>query len=288
MLRAAGAAPALLRDARQVAVSFLLRQFTDDGGARGRHGCSDIYYTVFALQGLVALRAEYPRSRVLAYLRRFGGGEGLDLVHLACLARCRACVGPTGHDRPVERELLRRIEGFRSADGGFARAPGREQGTVYETFLSWGALEDVKARPSDPVQAARCVESCRSADGGYANAPGHEVGTTASSAAAVAVLRDIGAPVERSVAAWLLDRCGPDGGFRASPLAPAPDLLSTAVALHALARMNVPLDQIRQAGIEFVDSLWHPEGGFFGHWGDDAIDCEYSFYGLLALGHLSS
>ena len=28
-------------------------------------------------------------------------------------------------------------------------------------------------------------------------------------------------------------------------------------------------------------------GGFHGNWSDDYLDCEYTFYGLLALGHLS-
>ena len=287
LLRAAGAAPGLLRDARPVVVSFLRGQLTDDGGAVGRDGRTDIYYTAFALQGLAALGADWPRNRVQAHLDRFGGGDGLDLVHLAALARCRACVGPTGHDRAAQRELVRRIHDFRSADGGFARTPGQESGTVFECFLSWGAIQDTRTHAADPVQVAKCVQSCRSADGGYANSPGHERGTTAATAAAVAVLRDIGAPVDRAVGAWLLDRRGEKGGFLAAPRTPMPDLLSTAVALHALVRMNVHLDQIRQSTIEFVDTLWHPEGGFFAHWGDDALDCEYTFYGLLALGHLA-
>jgi hypothetical protein len=36
-----------------------------------------------------------------------------------------------------------------------------------------------------------------------------------------------------------------------------------------------------------VDTLWSAEGGFHGHWADDHLDAEYTFYGLLALGHLS-
>ena len=40
---------------------------------------------------------------------------------------------------------------------------------------------------------------------------------------------------------WLLSRCRPEGGFFASPMAPLPDLLSTATALHALDAMRVDL-----------------------------------------------
>jgi prenyltransferase beta subunit len=80
----------------------------------------------------------------------------------------------------------------------------------------------------------------------------------------------------------------PDGGFLAMPRAPIPDLLSTATALHALACLEEPLPQsAREACLDFLDSLWTAEGGFHGHWADDHLDVEYTFYGLLALGHLS-
>jgi hypothetical protein len=68
---------------------------------------------------------------------------------------------------------------------------------------------------------------------------------------------------------------------------PIPDLLSTATALHALAGMQIDLDPIREPCLDFVDSLWVNQGTFYGNWTDDAPDCEYTYYGLLALGHLS-
>ena len=67
-----------------------------------------------------------------------------------------------------------------------------------------------------------------------------------------------------------------------------PDLLSTATALHALAAVGAPLDDLREPCLDFLDSLWDHRGGFHGSWADDALDCEYVFYGLLALGHLST
>jgi hypothetical protein len=39
--------------------------------------------------------------------------------------------------------------------------------------------------------------------------------------------------------------------------------------------------------MDFLDTLWDAQGGFHGHWADDFLDPEYTFYGLLALGHLS-
>ena len=71
------------------------------------------------------------------------------------------------------------------------------------------------------------------------------------------------------------------------PGAPMPDLLSTATALHALAGMHVDLEPIQEPCLDFLDSLWSGRG-FCGSWADDAVDCEYTYYGLLALGHLST
>jgi len=34
-------------------------------------------------------------------------------------------------------------------------------------------------------------------------------------------------------------------------------------------------------------SLWTSRGAFYGNWADDVADCEYTYYALLALGHLS-
>ena len=58
-------------------------------------------------------------------------------------------------------------------------------------------------------------------------------------------------------------------------------------ALHALAGMQVDFEHIRESCLDFIDTLWTPRGSFFGHWGEDILDCEYTYYGLLALGHLS-
>ena len=86
---------------------------------------------------------------------------------------------------------------------------------------------------------------------------------------------------------WLLDRCHSSGGFFAGPDAPVPDLLSTATALHALSSLHLPMSALREPCLDFVDSLWTNRGGFFGTWADDTVDCEYTYYALLALGHLS-
>ena len=76
------------------------------------------------------------------------------------------------------------------------------------------------------------------------------------------------------------------GGFRAMPGAPIPDLLSTATALHALAGLELSIGPAVEPTLDFVDTLWSGRA-FYGHWAEDILDCEYTFYGLLALGHLA-
>ena len=66
-----------------------------------------------------------------------------------------------------------------------------------------------------------------------------------------------------------------------------PDLLTTAVALHTLDAMQSPIEPIRESCLDFLDTLWNAEGGFHGNWSDDQLDIEYTYYGLLALGHLA-
>jgi hypothetical protein len=91
----------------------------------------------------------------------------------------------------------------------------------------------------------------------------------------------------RDVGMWLLDRCHHGGGFFASRGAPVPDLLSTATALHALSALQMPIAVLREPCLDFIDSLWTNRGGFFGTWADDDVDCEYTYYALVSLGHLS-
>lgn len=258
MLQVARLAPNLLQESADRVAEYLRSQFNGDGGARDRSGKSDLYYTVFALDGLIALRKDPPVDRVRPYLESFGDGEGLDLVHLACLARCWAASGP-------------------KAMPGLAERIGRETGpSVYHQFISAGAIEDLGGTPSISAEA---ILRHRSPDGSFG-------GTTPTTAGAVTALHHLGADVPAASVGWLLARARPEGGFAAVPDAPMPDLLSTATALHALAAAHAPTGPIREKTLDFVDSLWTGQA-FCGTWADEEPDSEYTFYGLLALGHLS-
>jgi prenyltransferase beta subunit len=287
MLRAAEKAPEALGDSTPLVAAFFRSQISPDGAGLDRAGNPDLYYTIFALAGLQALRAELPVEPVQDYLRSFGDGAGLDFVHLGALARCWAAIGCERMMPGLAEGLLQRIESFRSADGGYDSDRGSAHGNAYGCFVALGAYQDLHAAQPEPLGMVQCLKRLETADGVWANAPGLELGSTNATAAAVMVLRQLDMPLEYHVADWLHARCHTQGGFLAMPAAPLPDLLSTATSLHALVSMEVVITgALRNRCLDFLDTLWSNRGGFHGHWADEEIDAEYTFYGLLSMGHL--
>jgi len=290
MLQVARLAPKILGESASLVRSFLTGQQNEDGGFKDRSGRSDLYYTVFGIEGLLALQAALPVKTIGEYLQQFGSGETLDLIHLCCLIRCHAALGDSLPSKtPVKwgEQAVARIETYRSKDGGYNIVPGSAFGTAYACFLALAAYQDLRLSPPDPLRVVQCLKFLETPDGAWANERGVKQGATNSTAAAVTFLRQLGMPIAPSVGDWLLKQHHRDGGFLAVPSAPIPDLLSTATALHALAGMERDIESIKEPCLDFIDTLWTNEGSFHGHWGDDSLDCEYTYYGLLALGQLS-
>jgi prenyltransferase beta subunit len=287
MLQVARLAPKQLGESRDLVSAFLRERLNPDGGFQDRAGASDLYYTVFGLDALIALQEELPTARTAAYLDGFGDGAGLDFVHLACLARGWAALRRPP-DNVLADRILARIEACRSDDGGYATRPSAPHGSAYGAFLAMGAYQDLGRAVPAAEGVLTSLGRLRAADGSFGNHPGLTSGVTTATAAAVLVLRHLDAPLDRAAGLWLLDRCHTRGGFFASCSTPVPDLLSTATALHALSAMHLPIAGLRDPCLDFVDSLWTNRGGFFGTWADDAVDCEYTYYALLALGHLEA
>jgi hypothetical protein len=285
MLQVARLAPSLLEDAAPRVADFLAAEWNEDGGARDRDGKSDLYYTAFALDAQLALQAERPLERCRDFLASFGDGGALDFVHRACLTRAWASLGDAPPEQGVARWLAD-AEANRSADGGYAAFPNQPHGTLYNAFLTVGMYQDVGLPVPDAEALVASFERLRTPDGGYANSLDLPLGTTPATAAAVALQRQLGAPSPAEVGPWLLAQLHPQGGFKAMPEAPLPDLVSTATALHALAGLEQPLGLARELLLDFLDSLWTGTA-FCGQWDDDALDVEYTFYALLSLGHLS-
>jgi prenyltransferase beta subunit len=289
MLQVARLAPQLLGDSSDLVRSFFLRQLGADGGGMDREGQPDVYYTIFVLAGLQTLQCAFDHDAVVHHLRESGARADIDLIHLGALARCW---GSVGVERAATNELdgvIARIEARRCEDGGYDAEVNASRGNAYGCFVALGAYQDLQREMPQPLRMLHCLQSLETDDGAWANVPGLKDGSTNATAAAVTILRQLNVAVPRSAAEWLLARQHPSGGFLASPTAPLPDLLSTATTLHALARLECELSgEARERCLDFVDSLWNAAGGFHGHWADDHLDAEYTFYGLLALGHLAA
>jgi prenyltransferase beta subunit len=285
MLQVARLAPKYLGESADLVANFLRSTQTPIGGFADRGGHADLYYSVFAIEGLFALRADLPLAGLRKFLESHAGGESIDFVHLCCLARCWAMYRDDPPPTDVVERILTKIEACRAPDGGYGAKPG-DAGTIYHSFLALGAYQDL-GRPMPRERAILdCVRSLRMPEGGYANQPDLPVGLTPPTAAAVTLLRYFGEPADEAAGDWLMARHFAQGGFFATPDAPIPDLLSTATALHALVGMKRDISPIRDLCLDFLDTLWTTNGGFLGSWEDESLDAEYTYYGLLALGDL--
>jgi prenyltransferase beta subunit len=282
-----------LGDSAEAVRDFLRRQLAPDGGFQGRDGRSDLYYTVFGLEASLALDIDIPRERIDEYLHGFTAGESLDLVNLASLIRCRANMSDFAgreFDTGTRENMARRLSAYRSSDGGFNTAPGTERGSAYGGFLALGAWQDLGVSLPDADGVVESVVALQMPDGGYANESTMTASATPATAAAVCVLHYLNRPVPSLAIRWLLEHAHPLGGFTAISCGAdggMPDLLSTATALHALSLVGVPTSVVREKHLDYLDSLWNPQGGFQGHEADEVIDCEYTYYGLLSLGSLT-
>jgi len=288
LLQVARLAPRLLGDSTELAREFFRQQLSPGGAGLDRAGRPDLYYTIFALAGLQAMDTDVPRDKVEAFLHTHGDGASLDFVHLSALARCWAAVGRERMPRGLDQALLERLEAFRKPDGGYEGDAKLAHGTAYGAFVALGAYEDLGEKPPHLLKLIQSLKRLETPDGAWSNVPGARVGATNATAGAVTLIRYLGFPVNDRVGDWLLAQTHPQGGFLAAPGAPMPDLLSTATVLHSLAAMDRRLPgEVHERCLDFLDSLWDARGGFHGHWADEHLDAEYTFYGLLALGHLS-
>ncbi len=285
MLQVARLAPKLLGDSAALVAEFLKSRLHSDGGFMDRADKPDLYYSVFGIEGLMALQQPLPKETMRTWLTNYGDGEGQDFVHLCCLARCWAGLGG-GLTSEQASALSARIEKYRTPDGGYHQSPGRKNGSAYGCLIAWGAYQDLDLLPPDAMNIARCMDSLETPDGAWSNEPGLTLGSTTATSAMLSLYRHMQMPAPPASVEWLVRQCLPAGGFLAIPGAPIPDLLSTAVALHALSNNAEAIARVKEPCLDFIDSLWSAAGGFHGNWTDDTLDPEYTYYGLLALGHL--
>ncbi len=231
-IEAASRAVATLGESSMLVEKFIRGNFNDDGGFSDRAGRSDLYYTVFGIETLIALGADLPTDAIKTYLRSIEIPE-LDFVHLTCLGRCLADIfGDQGVDRNFQNDIIQQLAQYRSLDGGISNVKNARQATMYGCFLGAGLYQDMGVEIPGTEGLIACVESLARDGGSYANEPAMTAGATASTAAAITLQHFLNVPIKSESLDWLTDRMHPKGGFVALPSVPIADLLSTATALH--------------------------------------------------------
>ena len=110
------------------------------------------------------------------------------------------------------------------------------------------------------------------------------------------VIEALSDPSRRSLIEAL--RAGPQPVVR---LAEGVPISRPAVSQHLRVLSDAGLVTVRQEGTrryyglhpegfaalrDYLDTLWNGTS-FYGHWAEEELDVEYTFYALLALGHLS-
>ncbi|MCX7871914.1 MAG: terpene cyclase/mutase family protein [Verrucomicrobiae bacterium] len=287
MLKTAEKAKGVLGDSFNLVIDFVKSRQNPDGGFRGRSAESDLYYSVFANNILNACGVAAGNS-MTAFVESQKNNTNADFIHLCSYINlCSALILPDKLSHSEISTLKGLLESFRSADGGYSVHKNSAHGSVYACFLAFSAYENLNSEPPDREKILDCLKNLETPDGGYSNEPNQTHGTTTTTAAAIVLLKKFNHNSLEKPIDWLMKRYHKGGGFIATPSTAIPDLLSTATSLFALKSASFELSSINDSCMDFLDSLWDGNGAFRGHWFDEDVDVEYTFYGLLSIGCLA-
>lgn len=278
----AEAVAALDEESRASIAKFVTSARADGGGFLGLGARADLYYDTFGYSLLRVFGGE-PHEGDLRHLVACEGAATHDLVHLTALLRARALVRLP----PDTERWAPAIERFRTSDGTYRqKQDGPIEGQIYPTFLAELAYEAICARPDPAPDIPALVHHFRTSEGGCCGAAGGP-SVVPVTAAAIALLDAHDAPVPPEAIRWLAGCRDPrTGGIKAAHMAPAPDLLSTAVSLYALHTQHaIPGDWLESTGT-FIQACWRFNGGFGGRQAGDDADVEFTWYAMLGLGCL--
>jgi prenyltransferase beta subunit len=318
MLAAASRAKSILEnDAVEAIKGFVLGKQAANGLFAGRDDKGDIYYTLFGLGAFAALDSGDAHNPPRLDPKSFPPIDSLDYVHAISWWRCksllellnrpefikrrilerpqllasswmRGMVGSLFQDSVAQQRILQHLERWRSKDGAWHHAvQGADHASAYGVFLMVMLRQDMLNSMESLERSREALRALKSRDGGYSNSPGADFGVCTATTAALLALSALGDDVDEDAIAFLRTLRVAGSGFKANALAPIPDLLSTATALFTLCSLNVDIGAMRTDCSRFVDELWNEDGGFCGSEADPVSDCEYTFYGLLALGCLA-
>jgi prenyltransferase beta subunit len=284
MLQVARLSPILLHDSAESVSSFLHSQQLPNGAFIGRANTSDLYYTLFGIESCLALKT--PLTDPCPFLNTIDHVSLTDLVDIASLARCYSALNVSIPDNARDI-LLGNIEQLKDRSTDLMLSRNSHSSNIYSLFLTLGFYQDMAMHERIDVDKwIMLLETFKTPRGGYSNVKGLKNGTGPATAAAIILQLELGASIDTQSVEWLKRLFYPRGGFFASESTPVPDLLTTAVSLHALASAQCDLSEYVEPCLNYLDTLWSSQGSFYGNWTETQLDTEYTWYALLALGHL--
>jgi prenyltransferase beta subunit len=242
---------------------FVRNRHTSSGGFADRAGNPDLYYTFFGYFVAEAIGMEELFPSIRNFVAKQVEGNDIKGVHLHCAAILSARLGGNNFKADFFRRKLK------SSQKAFSKKQ-----PAYNAFLNLLSSYYMGDYPG--------IYRMKKQLGSQENNSSLPCPLVA---AWLVLCKSFRKPVEK-IKKDLLAFCQPDGGFKAVPKAPVPDLLSTAVSLYALRFSGHDLRIIKPDCLNYIDSLYN-DGGFGGNSFDSEPDIEYTFYGLLALGSLS-
>ncbi len=188
MIKAVSRSKAVMEDSISSVINFLTASINPDGGFKGRDKQSDLYYTVFGLEALLALGGTFPRNQISNFIQGFTKKDPVDLVHLAALIRCCANLPENNIEKRLRDKFTKDLERFRSKDGGFANDIGNEHGTAYGCFFALTAYQDLQIDMPSQTMVAQCIGALSIPDGGFTkNTKIKSASTNATAAAMIAL-----------------------------------------------------------------------------------------------------
>ena len=207
MIRAVSRSKAVMEDSISSVINFLTASINPDGGFKGRDRQSDLYYTVFGLEALLALGGTFPQNQIFHFIQGFTKKDPIDLVHLAALIRCCANLSGNDIEKRLRDKFTKDLERFRSKDGGFANDIGVEHGIGYGCFFALTAYQDLQIDMPSQTMVAQCIGALSIPDGGFTNNTKIKTASTNATSAAMIVLNHLKQPIDKKTANWLFAQC---------------------------------------------------------------------------------
>lgn len=258
---------------------YVISSQTGSSTFKGKNGKEDLYYSLFGWMLTYILRLPVDTNRIEAYLNNQDNRQ-LDLIHYAAWIRSRMLLtlfrkGKTG----LLFSRLHKTE-IRSLDS-FSIIPHNDPHSPYTRFIYLSLQEDAGQPVANKTALLHTLASYHVTGGGYANRKGASMPTVNATAAALSVTGQVQGYQKNEDICYLKEIQDISGGYKATPLTPAPDLLSTATALFTLQCYGI---HPAIPACDFIEAHWLDNGGFAATLLDETSDMEYTFYGLLALG----